>query len=108
MEKDIKVLEKYVEKDIPCNSCKYCTERPKVAGALRNLIKRNKELEELLEEKTIRVGFENKEDYIPKSKVREKIEEYRYLMQNPKEAEHYVAWYGRRIDILQELLEERN
>ena len=47
----------------------------KVIKAIENLIARNKELEELLEEKTIRVGFENKEDYIPKSKVREKIKE---------------------------------
>ena len=44
-------------------------------------------------------------DYISKDKIKDKIEEYRYLMRNPKEAKHYVAWYGRKIDILEELLQ---
>ena len=46
------------------------------------------------------------EDYIPKSKVKQKIEKLKILEENPKEAKHYVDWYSRRITALQELLED--
>lgn len=93
MEEDIKKLEKYTEKDIPCDSCRYCGERPNVSKALRNLIARYKELEQE-KEKYKKLANENlrneiifrekeqpedvyikQEMYIPKSKVQEKIEE---------------------------------
>ncbi len=106
MEEDIKVLEEYLN---------YEATKRNLSGieiqAIENLIARNKELEELLEEKTIRVGFENKEDYIPKSKVREIIQKYyneyekekEYRYTNDVEDEQRVL-----REIEKELLEERN
>lgn len=44
-----------------------------VLNLVESLIAENKKLKELLEEKTVRIGFENKDDYIPKSKVEEEI-----------------------------------
>lgn len=84
MEKDIKILEEYTEKNIPCDSCRYCGERPNVTKAVRNLIARNKELEQnyINPSKARFTYFDNGkgtkvviEGFIPKSKVREKIEE---------------------------------
>jgi len=106
VEEDIKVLEEYLN---------YEATKRNLSGieiqAIENLIARNKELEELLEEKTIRVGFENKEDYIPKSKVREIIQKYyneyekekEYRYTNDVEDEQRVL-----REIEKELLEERN
>lgn len=75
MEEDIKVkvLEEFV-KDYKEYGFYGIIKSEKIK-ILENLIKRNKELEELLEEKTMRIGFEDKENYIPKSLVEEKIEE---------------------------------
>lgn len=77
MEEDIKILEKYTEKDIPCDSCRYCRERPNVTKAVRNLIVRYKELEKekLSKSGIYKIDINLKENYIPKSKVQEKIEE---------------------------------
>lgn len=44
-------------------------------------------------------------NYIHKDKIREKIKRLEYLRDNPKRAKHFVAWYIRRIEVLQELLE---
>lgn len=76
MEEDIKILEKYTEKDIPCDSCRYCGERPNVTKAVRNLIVRYKELEKekLSKSGIYKIDINLKENYIPKSKVQEKIE----------------------------------
>lgn len=75
-DKDINILEEFIKefKETPelILSIKG-VRREKEFKAIENLIKRNKELEELLEEKTLRIGFENQDDYIPKSKVREII-----------------------------------
>lgn len=46
--------------------------------AIENLIQRNKELSKLLEEKTMRIGFENIDNYIPKSKVKERYEQLKH------------------------------
>ena len=48
------------------------------------------------------------ENSIPKKKIEDKIKELKRLKENPKEAEHYVAWYSRRIEYLQELLEDKS
>lgn len=78
MEEDIKILEEYLEKDIPCDSCRYCGERPNVSKAVRNLIARYKELEQKCK---IRKEIYNRDikavDDKWKSKVKEKIEKYK-------------------------------
>ena len=68
---NIEILEEFID-DLKPNLL--------ITQAIKNIIKENKELKELLEEKTLRVGFENKEDYIPKSKVKEKIEAYNKMI----------------------------
>lgn len=75
MEEDIKILEKYTEKDIPCDSCRYCTERPKVSKAVRNLIAKYKELEVINKMQEYRISVIDERELIPKSLVKEKIEE---------------------------------
>ena len=45
-------------------------------------------------------------NYIQKDKIREKIKELEHFRDNPKRAKHCTAWYIRRIEALQELLED--
>ena len=77
----------------------------KVIKAIENLIARNKELEELLEEKTIRLGFENQDNYIPKSKVRDKVIE---VKDRPVTNDFITATQGKLNTIidLEDLLQE--
>ena len=127
MEEDIKKIEyflnqadEYYDGNIDIKDCVITKE---VAEAIENLIKGYKELEEENEElhkeinQRVKLKLENErivdEDYIPKSKIREKIEEYNKMIN---------ATYGdithqgdiRRDNcieirnVLQELLEERN
>ena len=75
MEEDIKVLEEYLDKE----DRKFVSkDRLKFLQAIENLIKRNKELEEentRQHELLCNIHDKYQKDYIPKSKVREKIEE---------------------------------
>ena len=76
--------------------------KEKIAGIIENLIQENIELKELLEEKTTRIGFENIENYISKSKVKEKID---VLKMKADYDWIYKYDYEDVIKILQELLE---
>ena len=106
MEEDIKILEKYTEKDIPCDSCRYCGERPNVTKAVRNLIAKYKELEKKYTVvKTLNETQEYKLElyYIPKSKVKEKLEKYKLFEWNNID-DKYCA--NRIIAGIDELLED--
>ena len=99
MEEDIKVLEKYINgKD---------TMKETLVKAIENLIKRNKELEEKVNKYEKQIDLEWVEDnYIEKSKVREKIEKLENKM--PPDDDYAFEIQNdiySKINILQELLE---
>ena len=84
MEEDIKILEEIIEcyKECFVEDYEMCVDvgmRLRDLEAIQNIIARYKELEELLEEKTLRIGFESKDNYIPKSKVKEVKHNYELL-----------------------------
>ena len=113
---DIKILEEFRKSIKNCNIdpintniltiTKKATEH--LIESLEHLIERVKELEE---RKKIWVKIDENnniipllEDYIPKSKVKEKIEEYKKLYENETENVEKVIEYCTIIKILQELL----
>ena len=82
---DIKILEEYISEWNEClknsnvgnlEAWKEVKKQIKVNQAIENLIARNKELEkELLSKSGIyKIDINLKDDYIPKSKIKEKIE----------------------------------
>lgn len=95
----------------------YFIGNPKLKEAVERLINRNKELEkENTELKTMdcvnifELGKKSARDrieydYIPKSKVKEKIEELKEDIKKDKTRYPYILEH--KIDILQELLEKR-
>lgn len=114
MEEDIKVLEEYIEALRHPMPFKYTNEQK--AQAIENLINRNKELEEKAYKKEYyeEVADELYKNSIPKSKVREKIKElekeadYKSI-DNPTGRIHFHKEpCDYQIQVLQELLEERN
>ena len=111
LEEDIKVLEENIN-----NGTIYCLCGNTINKAIENLIARNKELEEKNFYLPAWVG----KNYIPKSKVRERIEEYNKLQEEMTTKNHNAdnindcykygdkaqkAYYKK--EALQELLEER-
>ena len=87
MEEDIKILENLKEDTLKACKCSLASssekeEWKKEVQAIENLINRVKELEEentiyALEGKNIKLEHHIKDNYIPKSKIREKIEEHK-------------------------------
>ena len=74
---------------------------------------KNKELEELLEENTTRIAFENQDNYISKDKIREKIKDREHIIHNAKlkYGQDYEMYedtiYARsEIELYKELLDE--
>ena len=117
MEEDIKILEKITKEIIyEDNLNTFENESPiNIAKAIENLINRVKELEQ--EEKelehllTSQLGFNLYRDYIPKSKIKEKIKE----LEKQKDNEYLTNYYGTKepqrlkefqykIQVLQDLL----
>ena len=77
MEEDIKVLEEFIEEynaSYP-NEEEWVVIYPNQVKAIENLIKRNKELEVINKMQEYRISVIDERELIPKSKVREKIEE---------------------------------
>lgn len=102
-EEDIKILENYKEMNL--DDFNY-NER-QVKQAIENLINRNKELKE-----TLKDNWEFRDKcYIPKSKIKEKIEELnKLIIEAQKElgsASKEYTIYVYQKDILEELLEKR-
>ena len=104
MEEDIKVLEEYLNYEVTKRKLSGCE-----ILAIENLIARNKELEyKLREHICIEAHEQVKQLYIPKSKVRKKIEELE------KEYDQFVEWdreddcmiTREMIETLEELLQE--
>lgn len=123
MEEDIKLLEEFLSLKTIDNKIVFTEKILEVfKEPIRNLIARNKELEikqellKILQDKINEQSLfinEIKKDYIPKSKVREKKEELKEILKNNLhitynryEKPEQLLQYG--IDILEELLEERN
>lgn len=110
MEEDIKILEEYLE--IFDVSRTYHNEEyeDKIKKAIENLIARNKELESEIQHKNDQMLLQDREidrHYIPKSKIKEKIEE----LENSEPSDDDYNFEAQndihsKIDILQELLEE--
>lgn len=108
MEEDIKLLESQIQ---TCKECKFATcEQCEISWrevkAIENLKARNKKLE--YENKTLK-GFVSsiynetpEEDYIPKSKVKEKIEE----LVNKIDGTNKGFIYACQVDLLEELIED--
>lgn len=112
MEEDIKILEEWIAFKKQFNL--YPGEL-EIISAIENLIKRNKELEEFIikyydEIRKEYEGLINHKliDYIPKSKIKEKIEEYKKkIIEARKEDDDCKElYYEQEIEILQELLGE--
>lgn len=88
----------------------YIITKPELIQGLLDLYnkekEKNEELEELLEEKTIRVGFENKDNNISKDKIEKLLNKYKPNQTNTfiKSQEKYIKL----VKEIQELLEERN
>ena len=126
MNEDIKILEELKEeyskglerlndKDLSLCMQNIYTLRKKQVQAIENLINRNKELEEenrifALEGKNIQLELHIKNNYIPKSVIREKIEELDDLIiETQKElgsASKEFTIYVYQKSILQDLLKE--
>ena len=138
MEEDIEILEEFIEysKDI-INDMEYVrpidvTITVDDIQAIENLINRNKELEEIekahqeengkLREKVKELEEENRiilnskvgvdlsyDDYIPKSVIKEKIEELKpYIYQGENAPQDFLQYRVKaKIQVLQELLEGR-
>ena len=116
-DKDLKMIEEHYEyykkhlKNYEKDKCLTAVyyEIKRFTEALGNVIARYKELEEnqIWSEATIE-GL--KRDYIPKSKVKEKIDEYKtmynILPKNPKEHPHSKSEYQIAIGVLEELIED--
>ena len=112
MEEDIKILEKYLKVGIFLNN--------RGCQALENLIKGYRELEKDLHEMTISNNHKKENwihknclnDYIPKTKIKEKIEEYEQMR---KATYTDLTHFGdlRRdtvlevLQVLQELMEDK-
>lgn len=137
MEEDIEILEEFIEysKDI-INDMEYVrpidvTITVDDIQAIENLINRNKELEEIekahqeengkLREKVKELEEENRiilnskvgvdlsyDDYIPKSVIKEKIEELKpYIYQGENAPQDFLQYRVKaKIQVLQELLEK--
>ena len=134
MEEDIKILEEQLKyQDDYIKDKKWhkehkiseeAVEQSKIIfKAIENLIARNKELEEEIEKDKMKIDFlvgkklieveehakqvkiELDKIYIPKSKIKEKIEEYNKQRQKA-ETEKINDMFVNYIDCLQELLEE--
>ena len=114
MEEDIKILEFLKDSEIwfPLQNVKKPMFSERQKQALENLLTRYKQLEE--ENKTQLEAFElGKEssrkrieyDYIPKSKVKEKIEEIKLSLKDDCLALHEFQRLAK-IDVLEELLRE--
>ena len=112
MEEDIKILESFIKQ------LEEYEDEQELKKAIENLIARNKELEEELKRQINAREITEKyidERFIEKSKVREKIEEYRKLdeenIKNKDNMEYEECFnkavlYTRIIWLLQELLQE--
>lgn len=104
---DIKVLEEYKEKMIKDE--RIHDDYRNMLTAIENLIERNKAQKDNID----RLLEIIKEETIPKSKVREKIEELEKFIESKRilpvdiieDQNRNVKW---KIEVLQELLEERN
>ena len=103
-EEDIKILEEYLKNYTECpewNDTTDCCINKKEIQAIENLINKNKELEE-----TLKDNWEFRDKcYIPKSKIKEKIEELKKKIKY-EDNEKVIIWLHKQIRILQELLEE--
>ena len=115
MEEDIKILEEL--KDAQERCIEHTPDSPftmlwkKQNQALENLIKGYKleKLKNVLDEQSLKEALE---DYIPKSKIQEKIEEYKQEIKEIRAKEEGLIWNYRlhkldyAIRVLQELLKE--
>ena len=137
MEEDIKILEQYISEWDEClkdsnvgnlEAWKEVKKQIKVNQAIKNLIARNKELEKHYEHKQEYINgevFSAKQmyfiddEYIPKSKIEEKIEWLEKISDNGMNAVRFAATHEDEIErkerqknistmikILEELLEE--
>ena len=109
MEEDIKILEE-VKRPILATGFERQT---KILKAIENLIKGYRELEEewrinKMEEFKIEnechIKYEDINDYIPKSKIKEKIEE---LKANIEESKDVLYGAENIVQVLQELMEDK-
>lgn len=115
MEEDIKILEEFFKRDVEFfkNLGERAILQDNEIQAIENLIKRNKELEEELKHKEqgelIKSNLIEKiieKIYIPKSKVREKIEELDSIYQQEIKQKYNGRYYHQlsyAIQILKEL-----
>lgn len=135
MKKDIKILEEKINKDykdmievINSTSLPLFVEDTieDMHILIEHLIARNKELTEEIQNVNMQnmdlirkdsywkteaipksaINFLLKEDYIPKSKVREKIEELEKELEEKKWGKKTLLGFRNRIKVLQELLED--
>ena len=107
MEEDIKILENYLNYE----STKRLLAPPEII-AIENLIAKNKELEELLDDRLWNEHIHKETDKMWRNKIKEKIEElvkegnYR-MKDNPIGRVHFMKEItDYKIEILQELLDE--
>ena len=59
-----------------------------------------------MENKVIAKDYVDK-NFISRNEIREIIKELKYYIDNPKEAKHYIDWYLRKVNVLEELLENK-
>lgn len=114
MEEDIKILEEYIDFQKQWNLLNH---EKALITAIENLIKGYRELEEEnqkliyeLQEKDDEIRFANRDikvfetDFIPKSKIKEKIEEYKKKIEEKPYDKPIIEIY---IRVLQELMEDK-
>lgn len=125
MEEDIKVLEEMKNRKIYFHSSYFISGYVELGKdekqAIENLISRNKELEEIKQQKLDKYLYKNQwickdlaENYIHKSKIREKIEEYEkdvkdfeeYWSKDPRRFKRQQSIDYYKLEALKELLEE--
>lgn len=123
MEEDIKILEEFIkepqkeEEIVRIGSEEYklpyfeleFKPTKKIAQAIENLIARNKELEVINKMQKYRISVIDERELIPKSKIKEKIEELKERVTHLMNSGVDLTWkeyYEAQIDMLQELLEE--
>lgn len=106
MKEDIKILEDYLDKQ----DRKYVSEyRLMILQAIENLIERNKELENKCKELNFKYTAQWVDDnYIPKSKIKEKIKYYKELYKQDNAPNEFLINQDclSKLSILQELLED--
>lgn len=109
MEEDIKEIECFFNKNFFVNSNWASVHRNEMANleeSIENLIKGYRELEEWKREEGCSIQ-EVYELFIPKSKIKEKIEEYKKTLNKGENKYILSGYYETKIQVLQQLMEDK-